>query len=312
MSTARPNFMWPVLVIGVGIIMLMISANVIPEAYGDLLVRAWPVLLLLFGLNVLLAGRLPYANWVILALSIVLVVVIARFAYAQQRSKYRDDYRVSWQDIVPEGVEQIVVWIETKETRVALTHAPEPHEVLAEFTGSTESNVDIQMAIEGNTATLSIIEKRSGIIPRLAEVGRGTLNVFLPYDVRVQELHYHGDDGPVTFDLQQLGVRSLDVQIERGNMKLCLSQPVANLVTVGDQVKIDEGDLRLIIPEALAINLRPDARQLVFLPETSQDNYNFPRSGEIFSRGVLNNQFSVVLDVIVAGTLTFDHVTPCQ
>lgn len=314
MTTARPNFVWPVLIIGVGIAMLMISADVIPDAYGDLLIRAWPVLLLMFGLNVLLAGRLRYANWAILLLSIGLVVVFANLAYAQRRNEYREDYTEYWQDVIPDGVEQMIVRIEAKETRVALTNAPVARQIMADFAGSTESSVDIQMTIENGVALFSVIETRSGILPKLPEVGRGTLNIFLPPGIGVQELHYAGDDGSVTFDLRQINARSLDVLVQRGNMKLCLPQVTADTPIVGNQVRVERGNLQLMVPAGAALNLGPGDpnRAITFVPESTRGSYVFSTTGNLITNGVPGNQFNIGLDVIVGGEFILDHQSPCE
>lgn len=310
--TARSNFVWPVLIVGIGVMMLLISADVIPEAYGDLLIRAWPVLLMMFGLNVLWAGRIRFANWVIFALSIGLVVVIANLAYAERRNEYRTDYRESWQDLLPAEVSQLVVNIETKETLVTLSQAPLSGQVVVQFEGSTESDVDIHMTMNGAEATLNINEKRSGILPKLSEVGRGRLDVFLPADVFIQELNYMGDDGSVTFDLSPLLVRRLNIQVKRGNMKICL--PQTDVLVVGDQIRVDNGDLRMIVPtgSALNLNLGEALRDTIFEPPASANDYNPLITGYLEKTGIENNQFNIVLDVIVEGTFILDHISTCQ
>lgn len=315
MSTARTNFVWPVLIIGIGIVMLMLSANVIPEAYGDLLIRSWPVLLLMFGLNILLAGRLRYANWLVLGLSVALIVVIANFAYAERRTQYRNDYQESWQDFVPEEVTSIIINIETKETRVTLSHAPFAHQILTRFEGSTESNVSIEMVIEGATAVFTLSESRSGILPRLPAVGRGTLNVFLPPGVLIQELNYIGDDGSVTADLSLLTIHRIDLLVKRGNMRLCLPNPaISGELLVGNQARLNNGDLQLIIPTGANLNLSlaNTNKQPIYEPAGKENDYVFLATGALETRGVVNNQFDILLDIAVDGTLTLDHINQCQ
>lgn len=315
MSTARTNFVWPVLIIGVGIIMLMISADVIPEAYGDLLIRSWPILLLMFGLNILLAGRLRYANWLVFGLSIALVVVITRFAYAERSTQYRDDYQESWQDFVPEEVTGIIINIETKETRVTLSHAPFGRQILTRFEGSTESEVAISMVIDGTNAIFTVSESRSSILPRLPAVGRGTLNVFLPAGVLIQELNYSGDDGSVTADLSALTIRRLDLVVKRGNLRLCLPNPDVNgELLVGNQIGLNNGDLQLIVPAGADLNLglTNTKQQPVYEPAGKENDYVFLATGALETRGVVNNQFDILLDIAVDGTFTLDHISRCQ
>ncbi|NDJ85227.1 MAG: hypothetical protein GYB66_05025 [Chloroflexi bacterium] len=314
MTTTRPNFVWPVIIIGVGIIMLMINADVIPEAYGDLLIRSWPVLMMMFGLNVLLAGRLRYANWAVLGLSIILVVMIARLAYARQSEEYRDDYREFWQDYLPIEVDTLVVEIDVNETRTTISNAPDARQVQAEFVGSTESNVDIDMEIQDNTATLRISESRTGILPRLAEVGRGTLTVFLPWAVEIDELNYTGDDGPATFDFTAMAIRWVDVDIGRGNVRLCLPADTTQTVVIGNIIRLGNGDLRMHVPDdtALKLNLGNTDNQPRYEPPARENDYVFEVGGDLETRVVVNNQFDVLLDIDVDGTFTLDHTATCQ
>jgi hypothetical protein len=305
--------MWPVLIIGVGIMMLMISADVIPDAYGDVLARSWPALLIIFGLNVMLGGRLKYANWGILGLAIILVVVIGNLAYAQREDEYRTDYRESWEQQV--SVEQINVEIVAKETQVTLSHSTEPQLMQAFFTGSTESDVKISFDMETSPPTFRVIEERPGILPRLDAVGRGQLNIFLPAGVQVESLAYTGDNGSVTFNLDQLDVRRLDVDVQRGNMDLCLPFLVEGSESriFGDTVQVGNGDLRTYVPNgiSLSMNYGSNPPDIEYRPGTVRDLYD-PLLEGLETDGVLNNTFDVEFDVAIGGTLIIDHETPCQ
>lgn len=317
MNANRPNFTWPVLVIGVGIIVLLINANALPEAYGDLLVRAWPVLLIMFGLNVLLGGRIRYANWVILGLSVGLTVVIANFAYAERSDEYRDDYRYVYQYSLPENITGLFVNIEAKDTRVALTNSGESGGVEVRFVGSTESTIEAEIELnEDGTATFRVIEERSGILPRLSEVGRGTLTVALPYGVFIQELNYAGEDGSITIDATHLSLRILDATVQRGNMQLCLPERLATegFVIIGNQITIENGDLRIFVPDGVTLSLvtnrdsEPD-----YIPSIRRNDYNFLFGGELRSQAVTDGQYDVLIDLNVDGGLILDHAEqPCQ
>lgn len=316
MRANRPNFTWPVLVIGVGIIVLLINADALPEAYGDLLVRAWPVLLIMFGLNVLLGGRIRYANWVILGLSVGVTVVIANFAYAERSNEYRDDYNFVWQDTLPDEVTNLVVNIEAKDTLVALTNSAAPADLEARFVGSNESTLNVTLTLEGNSAVFDVIETRSGILPRLAEVGRGTLNVALPYGVFIQELNYTGDNGSVTLDATQLAVRIIDVTVDHGNMQLCLPQrlPTEGFVIIGNQITLNSGNLRVFVPQDVTLSLVTNRdSEPEYIPAVRRSDYNFLFGGELQNRSVTDGQFDVLLDLSVDGSFVLDHAErPCQ
>lgn len=311
----KSNFVWPVLVIGIGIVMLMISADLIPDAYGDLLIRAWPVLLMMFGLNVLLAGRLRYANWIVFGLSIGLVAVIANLAYAERRKEYRNDYTETWLNYMPSEASVLIVNIEAKETRVTLSHAPIAGQIQARFEGSTESDVTVSLEVDGNVATFSVIERRSGILPKLPEVGRGTLNVFLPPGVVIEALNYVGDDGPINFDLSLLDVPRATIEIGRGNARLCLPQYSADEVMIGD-VRVGNGDLELIVSPGLTLDLDVGSTQqleaITYVPPASAAAYLPLATGHLESENVRDNLFNILLGLDVEGDLILDHESSCQ
>jgi len=57
MTVTRRSLMWPILIIAIGCVLLLQAAGAFPEAVGDLLLRSWPALVILFGLDVLFGRR---------------------------------------------------------------------------------------------------------------------------------------------------------------------------------------------------------------------------------------------------------------
>ena len=53
----RRNVLWPLIIMAVGGIWLLKVADAFPDAVDDILARAWPALLILFGFDVLLGRR---------------------------------------------------------------------------------------------------------------------------------------------------------------------------------------------------------------------------------------------------------------
>ncbi len=304
------NLIWPVLIIGIGIVMFLISANVIPDAIGDVLIRSWPALLIIFGLNVLIGQRVRFANWVILGLGVVLVIVIANFAYAERSSEYRTDYKESRLDVLPPEVTALDVIIDVRETRVTLSSSPAGERIVdARFAGSNESDVDIAVDIQDTIGVVDIRETRPGVLPRLNEVGRGTLNVFLPTDIPIRSLTYVGDNGSVTANLTNFTIQSINMLIKRGNMKLCLPQSGA---LIQDAIQLDNGNLELIIPAdtTLRFDLGDGASQPTYVPAQSENAYQLLIGGILETRLIDNPR--VILNVNVDGELTLDHASTCE
>lgn len=308
MTQSRSNLIWPVLIIGIGIVMLLISANVIPEAIGDLLIRSWPALLIIFGLNILLAHRFPIANWLVLIFSVGLVVVVANVAYGQRSSEYRTDYKESRLDVVPPEVEQLVIVIDVRDTRATISPASESRQIAAQFEGSNESDVDIEVEIQGSTATITISEDRPGVLPRLQHVGRGTLNVFLPADVPIETLDYAGEDGSVTADLMGLTINSINLQIQRGNMRLCLPRQG---IVVQDTVSIAKGDLEVVVPPdtTLSFDMGKESQDVEYQPPSTEADYLFLVGGILETRSA--DSYRILLNMDIEGKLTLNHADSC-
>ncbi len=73
----RPHqsFFWPIMLIGAGAIWLLVNLGVIPSENLWILLRLWPVLIIMAGLDVLFSRRLPLVG-VLLALALVAGVVL--------------------------------------------------------------------------------------------------------------------------------------------------------------------------------------------------------------------------------------------
>ncbi len=307
MNISRPNFMWPVLIIGIGLFLLLVQIEVVPEAIGDLFIRSWPMLLVIFGLNILLGGRIRYANWVILIASIVLVVVVGNLAYAERRGEYRNDYKESRLEVLPPEIQSLTVDIEVKSTRATISAAPSASQIIARFEGSTESDVKIDLTIDGTSATLTITETTSGVLPKLDEVGRGTLNVYLPANMPIANLRYLADDGAMTVDLRPLIVQVLDIQLKRGNMALYV--PTQGQI-LQDIVRVENGNLHMFVPDNdtyLRLSLREGAEKPTFVPELEGAQYELLGS-DLLVPGIANPR--ILLRVEVDGTFIIDFSAP--
>ncbi len=79
----RPSIVWPVLLIGVGVTLLLGNLDQLPANSGLLLARLWPALLILAGIDIVV-GRRSTAGWLFGGLLAVVVVggLIALLVFA--------------------------------------------------------------------------------------------------------------------------------------------------------------------------------------------------------------------------------------
>jgi hypothetical protein len=79
--TPRSLF-WPIVLIGAGAVLLLANLNVIPWASLAFLLRLWPLLLIVAGLDILLGRRLPWIGGLI---GLALVALVVAFLVAAPR-----------------------------------------------------------------------------------------------------------------------------------------------------------------------------------------------------------------------------------
>lgn len=290
MTTTRRSVMWPLIVIAVGSIWLLMVAGAFPEAVGDILLRAWPALLIIFGLDVLLGRRrLHVLRWNVemsvvgLVATVLLLVGVVWFAYREQADVLRVDNVQTFSQSVPETVERVRLDISLERTTVNVTPAQEDgRQLSAEFTGSRESDVTMRWSVEGDTGVLTVDERYPNTFPKLEDYGRGALEVTLPPDVVIERFGLAGSRGDVTVDLQPIHVEQIALSMGGGD--LVLSLPAVDVLQ--GQVRTDDGGIELLVPKDMALILKvqdgrnPDFRYDTFQYDLLRDGTLKHKSGE--------------------------------
>ena len=299
MTTARRRVIWPLLVVAIGAVWLLAVAGAIPSAVSDLLQRAWPALLVLFGFDVLLGrqrlrlGRLGVEmGWVGLALTAALVAVVVVLAYREQADVVRTENVQTLTQALGADVERIRVDAQVTRTTVMVGAAEDgSDEVRAVYAGSRESRVTMAWSVEGGTGVLTISEEARNAIPRLEDYGRGTLELRFPAGAAVEALQMAGDSGDVTADLTQLRVAQLVLDLDAGNVTVRLP----TLDVMQGRVATRDGDIELAVPAEMALDVKLGASSGE--PEYVYDSFRYDllRDGELRRRNVPAFQF--VLDV---------------
>lgn len=303
MTGARRNLLWPMIVMAVGSVWLLLTAGAFPEAVGDLLLRSWPVLVILFGLDVLIgqrrvavAGRRVNLMIVVLGAVLVNLAGIMWLAYQQKADELRDDQRVPLADVLPEAVEEMSVSIDVKRTSVILLRAEGGRTVEAEFTGSNESEIDLRLVVDGSRATLTAAEDYPSRIPLLEDYGRGELVVYLPAGIDIDELAVAVEAGDVVLDVLDLAVQTLAVRANNGD--LTVSLPRGDVLR-GGRLHVENGGMELTVPQDIVLTLG-------LAPGSGRPSYEYDTIlyDELVD-GTLDPEprdgFQVALDILVDG-----------
>jgi hypothetical protein len=300
MTTTRRNLMWPLIIVAVGAVWLLMTAGALPEAVGDIVLRAWPAVLVLFGFDILF-GRRRVQIWrlsvemslVGLAVTVVLLVGLVWLAYRNQAEVVRADNVQAFSQVLPEEMSHLRLEISLDRTAVTASPATtNPRELGAEFKGSKDSDVKMIWSVEGETGILTVTETHASPIPKLKDYGRGTLNLTLPADTVIDVLDLSNHHGDVAADLQPLQVEQIDVSVDSGNLTVHL--PAQDVLQ--GRLKTGDGSLELFVPQSMALVLKaqgsgePDYRYDTF-------RYDLLRDGTLKRRNT--EAFQISLDVWV-------------
>jgi hypothetical protein len=299
MINTRRDLMWPLIVIALGSIWLLMTAGALPEATGDILLRAWPALLILFGFDVLF-GRRRLRIWrssiemslVGLVVMVALLVGLVWLAYRNQADVVRADNVQTFSQVLPEEVSRVRLEISLDRTAVtASPAAADPRELGAEFKGSKDSTVSMTWAVEGDTGVLDVTETHASAIPKLEDYGRGTLTLTLPAGVVIDVLDLSSQHGDVTADLQPLRVGQIVLTVGSGNLTLHL--PTQDVLQ--GKLKTGDGGMELFVPESMALVCAkaPGSGEPTYQYDTFR--YDLLRDGTLKRRNT--EAFQISLDV---------------
>lgn len=260
MMAARRVFMWPLIIIGLGCVWLLITAGTLPDATGDILLRAWPALLVLFGMDILLGRRRVQISrfsveikTVGMVLTLLLVGFVVWAAYTKQADVVRSENIKTFTQTLPEEITRLRLELSLERTSVSVS-PDDGRDLNASYQGSRESEVEMLWSVEGDSAVLVISETRPSAIPRLEDYGRGTLDITLPVGVTLQRVSMIGDRGDVTADLQALQLERVEITLAGGDIALIL--PHQDMAITG-ALKTAGGNIELDVPTDVPVTLNP-------------------------------------------------------
>ncbi len=280
-----------------GFIALVIAAVALAQALGvmpapvyDLLLRAWPALLVLLGLAFLLRGRIRFGGLVAFVVSAALVVGLGAYAFSSRAARQSDDQTVTISQPVRNDLSLLRIRVSTLSTDVELLRALDDSAgVSGKFTGSSESLVTstYDEAADGS-ATLTVTETRSNPLPMLSSLGRGTLRLEIPSSVPV-DIEFQGADGALALNVSGTRVERLNVDLAHGSAIVTLPdyQPLfsKNTDTLGT-LAVRDGDMTVAVPSTIGARLTLDRGGSGIDPEYDPNTYNFLFNSVLEARGI--------------------------
>ncbi len=307
MKTSPRSVMWPLVMIGVGGLWLAVVAGTFPPAVEDVLRRAWPALLILFGYDALFGRRrLRLGRWHVdssligLALTLALVGGAVGLAYQRQAEVVRADNVQTFSKLLPDAVQSISLRIDLARTAVTLRPADEdnPRELALRFAGSRESDVTIHWELTGESGVLTLSENYRHSIPKLEDYGRGTLEIVLPRGVAIDGLDLRVQSGDVALDTQALNLPRLALTVKSGDVVLAL--PAEDVLD--GELHIG-GDLELRVPVNRALNLSAKGGSTPKF-RFDRDRYDLLVGGELKNKAATEFHYTVDVYMPADATLT--------
>ena len=298
----RTNLLLGVVVLATALILLGQALGLIPAQLFDVVVRAWPALLVLAGLSVLLRGRLPFGAGIALALTVALVAGIAAYAFSTRSQEQREDYRETIAQPIGPGLGLLRVRVDTLSTDVELLRSVTPDFVAGEFVGSSESQLTVAYEDLGDgSATLTLREAPRDALPLLEAVGRGALRLELPAGVPL-DVELVAADGDVALNMGETQVERMNLDLAHGDAVVTL--PDYRPVSSGQNqsqgtLAVRDGVITVVAPASVAARLELDRGGSGLEPEYDASLYNFLFNRVLESRTIEQAE-TVVQYAIVA------------
>ena len=268
-----PSLLLPLLLIALGAVLLAGNLGYVPPISGRALLRLWPVLLIVIGVEVALARRRPYLA---LAIQVLVVVVAVALAMAQPRGLF----------VAPTGPTTASV---PREAATALSLRIDTGAQSYTVAGGATALVDARS--EGGEITVRDARSKAG---DTAEVRLSPADVFvlgraapITVDARVASdvpttLRVHGHAGDLTIDLSDIRVREARVETGASRLELTLPRPSGDV-----PVRIEAGaaNVAIVVPDGVEAQVTTNGGVLATTTQNARlgagTNAALARSGKV-------------------------------
>lgn len=306
MARTRKNLLYGLLALATTLLIFLRAVGVFPPYVDDLIGRAAPALLVIFGLSLLLRNRVPFGDAVAVLLGGALLAGVTFAAFNVRQTQMRDDNQVLIEESVSEGIILLRVRLQSLDTDVEVVRAAEGVQdtLSARFIGSTESEI-VRRYTENPDGTAEFIfsEARINPVPLLENVGRGRLLVELPPDVPV-DLQLEAIQGEIRLNLSNVALERLNLNV--GNGETLVTLPVYDPLFSEDSETlgtwaVNSGRMLVRVPPDIAARFDM-SRSTGPNPDYDPGVYNL-----LFDRDVLEARNFDNADIIVRYDLIVDR-----
>jgi hypothetical protein len=259
-TAARPSLVWPVLLIGAGVLLLLREFGYLGLDLGQLLWRYWPILLILVGIDLLFGRRSPLTT--LLSVLLVVLVVGGLLAFLFLGVNLPGwVYHSGGVEVTRESIAYPLEGVREAEVVLDLGRWPTVIRALRESDNLIEGDVVSFGAVrfstreEGGRAEVTLTERSSDGGDWLRWLGRSDeewtieLSPDLPLD-----LDLDCGSGSGEFDLRELQLRNLMVDGGSGAFELILPAEWGMAV----HLDVGSGSAVMVLPDSGSGDLTVD------------------------------------------------------
>lgn len=265
-----PSVFWPLLLVGVGVMLLLSNLGYVPLSSWNVLWRLWPLLLIALGID-LLIGRCSTVGAIISGLLIfvlvsgmVLIVLFAQNIPILSQWVQAPELRTKQVGYPLAGVERTAVYIDWTGAPGYLSALENsPNLIEGDITYRGDLIFDVKM--RGGRADVKLDSRLSGSWFGPWGLGDRTeerWDVMLSPKIPI-ELALDADSGPCDFNLSGLQVSSL--VLDAGSGPIDLTLPSGS--TFEAEIDGGSGPLTIILPQNVGARVELDSGSGAFRPD---------------------------------------------
>ena len=281
-SRPRPSLFWPILLIGIGVILLLSNLGILPAHSFSTLWRFWPVVLVIIGLDILLGRRSAIGSIISSLLALVLLGgAVALVVFARDLPGFGGAFSAS--ELKREFISAPLEDFESATVKIDWTSAPAKLYALSDSNNLLEGeinyygNLHFDVDPAGSHVDLDLDTRIEGFFfpPSDDEDHDQNWEIGLHPGIRL-ELIMDAGAGPGDYDLSRLNIENLNVDAGSGPLTITLPQSgqIKGVIDGG------AGPLTLILPKTLAARVALDEGSGPFIPSERFSQSRANRSDE--------------------------------
>ncbi len=293
-SRPRPSLFWPLLLIGIGVILLLSNLGILPANSFNILWRFWPLVLVIIGLDILLGRRSALGSIISSILVLALLGgVVAFVLFARDMPGFISEFGASelHQEFISTPLEDFksaavdIDWTSGPAKLYALSDSNNLLEGDINYFGNLYFNVEP----DGDQVEINLDTRIDGFFFGLSsDDGRDrSWEIGLHPDIRL-DLTLDAASGPGEYDLSRLNIERFNIDAGSGPLTITLPESgrIKGVIDGGS------GPITLILPDSLEAQVTLDDGSGPFNPSSRFNKIRTDQDDEDITIWVTGDDFA--------------------